>query len=480
MKKLLVLCVSFFFVSAIWGKTIVLYHTSDTHGFFYPKNGVGGFAALGAIISAETKPYLLLDSGDFANGTAETKQTQGLAAVELMNKVGYHAAAVGNHEFDFKDAGIVGLLPQAKFAVLAANLRDSQTKQIPVWAKPFQLFDLDGVKVAVVGLANSNPTQSTKQFYFVKNPLNALRRALAGAEKAGAQVVVILVHDSLSDYYNGVLPYMGKMAKKFGGRVQVVLGGHAHRIFQNEFINGVLFAESGYHLKNVTKVTIDTNDTSGEVVSIHSELIPLVLQKTGEDSSVRALAESLKIAGLDEIIGQAGETLSKDAEKDGEQDSPLDNWISDVLRAYAQTDIFIHNTGGTRISWEKGPITQRDLIDLFPFEDQVMRVEISGKDLKQFIAQGLVPWNKYVYSGLEILYTVNKRGKIKELHIFSHGTELEDEKVYVVGTNSYVSKRFFPQFPAQQIGNKSVRALMKEALEKGPIYPPQTGRIRKQ
>ena len=128
-------------------KTTVLYHTSDVHGFFYPREGRGGFAALKAVLNGEKRPFLLLDSGDFANGTAETRSSKGLKAVEMMNRMGYDAATVGNHEFDFTEDGLAPLFEKADFAVLAANLRNTDSGGVPAFAQPYRVFEADGVRV---------------------------------------------------------------------------------------------------------------------------------------------------------------------------------------------------------------------------------------------------------------------------------------------------------------------------------------------
>ena len=109
-----------------FGKTATLYHTSDTHGFFYPQAGRGGAAALAAVLASGPKEYLLLDSGDFAEGTVETQQSNGLKAIWLMNRLGYHAATIGNHEFAFKDNGFDNLAAAARFPLLAANIQPKE------------------------------------------------------------------------------------------------------------------------------------------------------------------------------------------------------------------------------------------------------------------------------------------------------------------------------------------------------------------
>ena len=97
MKRLLLLAVLLLPV-VLFAKTTTIYHTSDTHGFFYPKNGQGGFAALAAVLKSGPKDYLLLDSGDFSNGTVEAKNSKGLKAVEFLNEMGYHASTIGNQK----------------------------------------------------------------------------------------------------------------------------------------------------------------------------------------------------------------------------------------------------------------------------------------------------------------------------------------------------------------------------------------------
>ena len=78
MKKLLLIIVLLCATVGLFAKTITIYHTSDTHGFYYPRHGQGGFAALANVLKKGPHPYLLLDSGDFSNGTIEAKKSKAL------------------------------------------------------------------------------------------------------------------------------------------------------------------------------------------------------------------------------------------------------------------------------------------------------------------------------------------------------------------------------------------------------------------
>ena len=483
MRKLIVLLSVLVLPLFVAAKTTTLYHTSDTHGFFYPRHGQGGFAALASVLKNGPQPYLLLDSGDFSNGTVETRNSKGLKATQLMNRMGYAASTVGNHEFDFKNDNFPAIMASVNFPILAANFFEKDTLKYPPHIQPYAFFDVGGVKVAAIGLANRTPTNPATDYVYT-DPFEALGNALEKVEKENPNIVVVLVHDSVNDQRHGDKPYVEEIAKKFGGRVHVVFGGHAHVIVQNKEENGVLFVESGCYLNNVSKVTVETDDKTGKVVSAKSELIPLVVEKVGEDKEIKKFADSLREPGVDEPIGVTAAKLSKSPKK-GQMDSPLNDWIADLIRAYAGTDIAIHNNGGTRVDLPKGPITRREIIEVHPFDNMVSRVKVNGKFLKKFIKNGFSPKSLFTYSGLEITYKVNKKGKIKSIKILFNGKPLENRKIYTIATNAYVAGggsegRSFKQIPddqKEQVGTQSIRGLMEAALKQGVVVPPQTGRI---
>lgn len=467
-------------------KTTTIYHTSDTHGFFFPKDGKGGFAALEAVLKSGPKPYLLLDSGDFANGTIETNLSKGLKGVEVLNKMKYDATTVGNHEFDFKNAGFAPMIDKLQVPVLAANFFEKDAKTYPPHVQPYKIFDVDGVKVAVIGIANRNPTSPATDYTFSK-PLEALGNALEKVEKENPNIVVVIVHDSIKDEKHETAPYTAEFAEKFGGRIHVVLGGHAHQIVQNEFINGVLYVESGCYTRNVSKVSVETDDKTGKVVSAKSELIPLIITKVGEDKEMKEYLEKyIREPNVDTPLGTSPEKLSVRPIAKDRLDSPLNDWIVDLIKAYAGTEIAFTNNGGMRVDMPKGVITRRDLMEIHPFDNKISKVKVSGKFLKKFIKTGISPRNLFTYSGLEITYKLNKKGEAKSVKIFFNGKPLENKKIYEVATNSYIAGGgsegyLFKQIPdadKKQIGNASIRDLMEAALKKGEVRAPETGRMK--
>lgn len=475
MKKLLLILL-LLFPLVVSSKTLVIFHTSDTHGFFYPQNKIGGFAALKNVINHEKKPFLLLDSGDFANGTAEAKFSRGAKAVQLMNAVGYSAVTIGNHEFDFKDAGITALIQESKFPILAANLREKATGLLPAGVQAARVFNVDGIKVAVIGLANNHPSHPTQKYTFIK-PLTALSKALQEVEKQNPAVVILIVHDSFVDYQHDILPYMGQIAKRFPGRVQVVLGGHAHKIV-NEYLESTLYVESGAHLEAVSKITVNVDDETGKFLSAQAKLISLNVDEVGQDKTVAKLAEELREPGLDNEVAVITKRLSKKPILPNTLDGELDDWLADEGRKITKTEIFIHNTGGTRMDLLPGSLTRRQLIDLFPFNDVLISMEVPGYTLQKFIKSGLVPWNKYTYSGITVFFDKIGPNRVKNLQIKINGKPLEKRQIYRVGTNSYIARQaLFTDLPQKQVGNQKVSQLIEQALSSGELFTPQTGRI---
>ena len=295
---------------------------------------------------------------------------------------------------------------------MAANFFEKESGKYPKGVLPYQVFDVDDVDVAVIGLANTNPTNKSKKYKFTQ-PLPALEKVLKEKPVQEADITVVIVHDALVDEEHGTQAYISQIAEKFGDKVNVVFGGHAHHIVQNHYINGVLFVESGNYYQSVSKVTIETDDETGKVISAKSELIPLIVEKIGIDEDMAEYAESIKEPGMDEVFGEAAEKISRSSDIEEHKDSPLNNWIADLGRDYAGTQIFVHNNGGTRIDMEKGTVTKRETVDIHPFENTITKMTVDGKFLKYLVKKSLLPRSLFTYSGMTVTYR-NKKGKVKD------------------------------------------------------------------
>lgn len=501
MRKLFLLFLAAFIPWTLSAKTAVIYHTSDVHGFFYASHGTGGYAALASVLKREPLPYLLLDGGDFSNGSPEASRSKGLKSVELMNALYYDAATLGNHEFYFEDAALENMLTSARFPVLAANLADAHTGERPARVLPYKLFNVNGVRIAVIGLASTQVTSSVYKLRDGEQALRAALAALAGGpvraennwralseqvrRQSRAQAVVLLVHNSPDNPYAGGKNLLGELPRLFPGQIHAVLGGHLHQTYIRKN-GGVLFAESGAGLKGVSRIEIETDDETGLFKEARASYIPLVVEKTGQDARILALGESLKEPGLDDVLGRSAERLTLWPEEADTGDGTLSDWMADLFKEYTGAEVFIHNVGAMRKDLQAGDITRRDLEELFPHDNTFVEMDVPGSFLRQLAEKWAYPRPLYIFAGMRLTFERTEKG-VKLRGAFVNGEPLDDSRVYRVAVNSYVAQGnkegyLFRRIPAEHkraCGQLSMRDVIVEGFKtKSPLRAPETGRIR--
>ena len=428
----LLTCLALFVMPlSLSAKTLTIYHTSDTHGFLYPDQfGRGGFAALASLINQGPRNYLLLDSGDFANGTPEAKFSNGLKPVAMFNKMGYHATTIGDHEFDFKEAGFEKMLASLTVPVLAANFVSKDTREYPAHVQPYKIYEVDGMRVAVIGLANAMPTKPVTRYEFL-DPIQSIERVLPQVEAQKPALVVVIVHDSIDDDVHGVQNYTLDIAHRFAGRVHLVLGGHAHKLIPSHTENGTLYVESGYALKEVGVIKVAIDDQTGKVGHMQSLLVELVPSVVGEDEIIRDYADSMLEECRNQKLGRIQTDLVKKAYDDLNYDSPISHLLAELIRRAAGTPIAINNNGGMRKDMTRGELTECDIIELYPFDDDIVVVEVTGKFLKEF---ALSTKGLFSYAGIGVQYFGQGNASI-----LFHEKPLEEDKVYQVAVPEFIA-----------------------------------------
>src|SRR5262249_15114104 len=125
---------------------LVVLHTNDVHGQVMPRAGEGGLAEMATIIRRE-RPDLLLDGGDMFTGTMRCDEFTGKPMIEILGRLKFAAAALGNHEFDYGLEELRKRAAEAAFPILSANVK-TDIAQI----KPYTIVNVNGVRVGVIGL----------------------------------------------------------------------------------------------------------------------------------------------------------------------------------------------------------------------------------------------------------------------------------------------------------------------------------------
>ena len=475
LKKAALLLLLLHCAAFVLAAQVAIYHTSDTHGYYYP-----GSAVLGGFLAAQSKPYLLLDSGDFASGTFEAKESKGLLSVELMNMLGYDAATIGNHEGDFGEAAFIKNLEAADFDILAANMRGAAVSKI----KPYKIYNVGGKNIAVIGLAR-DPLPGSADIKTGRD-ITALKAALAEVKQQNPDAVVLLAHTSAADDLEAKSRALTKSIACMKG-IDLVLGGHVHKIIQNKKINNTVFVESGEELKGLSKIILDFDDKTGRLKSIKSTYIKLDAAKIKPDEKIAAYANQFYRADLDEILAEAKETIYKyNPGGGGDIDSPLGNLITDIIRQTTGADIALHNTEGIRGDMARGFITQRMAHDVLPFQNKIVLVSVSGGFIMR-LAQGALNGRRsaYQYSGLEFDYTL-KDGKPYITRMAVNGAPVDESKKYILAVNDFNASGRAEGYPFKNIaskklyGEETLPAMFEAYLKSqtGGIYAPKTGRIK--
>ena len=145
-------------------KQLVILHSNDTHSVIFPLNpniddkeiaGRGGFLRRINMIKEQRQQYpnlLLLDSGDFSQGSGYYTLFKGEVEVGLMNQMGYDAATIGNHEFDFGMDNMAKLFKMANFPIVCSKY-DCKGTVLEDLVKPYIVLNREGVKIGIFALA---------------------------------------------------------------------------------------------------------------------------------------------------------------------------------------------------------------------------------------------------------------------------------------------------------------------------------------
>ena len=493
--------------------TIAVYHTNDAHGWYSarparwdnhnPNRLIGGYAALSALLKKEKNPYLLFDSGDLYQGTPEGILTKGMASITLMNQLGYSAAVPGNHDFDYGEARFKTLVSSAAFPFVGANVYNKKDFSRAAYLKPFVILEKAGKKIAVPGLLGKHTATSTlpanvKNLEFREEAAETARW-MPEVLKRAPDAVIVLAHIGLSmdlslklvdvsTYEFDPPPFGTLLVARAAHGINLVLGGHNHSGLARGFrdpISGAWLGESYYGLSYVTRAELIFDDATGKLDTIRMELLPLWVDETGQDPAVlKTLAgfEASVERAMGKVVGRAAADL---ALSPAGLDSPLGNWLCDVTRKAAGTDMAFHNTGALRFPIRKGPVRLRDLYQAMPFENTVITMRLSGVQLAQLMSDNLGK-NKAAMqvSGLEVEFKPGPHGVPSVLRLRHKGKEIKPADEFTVATNSYLAfggdgGNAFADGKDVTDTLLSVRDIMAKAISKTPIKPPKTGRIKR-
>ena len=373
---------------------IVILHTNDVHGAI---DNYASVAALKDAYEAAGAQVLLMDAGDFSQGSTSVNVSEGATAVELMNMAGYDVATTGNHEFDFGYANLKTLMESAEFPILAANAFTAEGELAMDEAN--HTFQLGDVTVGVFGLATpetatkAHPAKLEGVTFLAEDELfNCAQEQVDELTAEGCDYIICLGH-------------LGIDAESTGNRsidllenvtgIDVFIDGHSHSTQSDiaEETNGTgmvgdtVLTSTGTKLESVGVVdiaadgTIDASTISMEELNATEGFTP------DQDIATRVSEINAQIEeDMGQVIGTSEVDLDGVRENVRASETNLGDLITDAMLWQAgqdneEVDAAITNGGGIRASIAAGDITKKSVNDVLPFGNTLYVVELTGAEL---------------------------------------------------------------------------------------------------
>lgn len=505
--------------------------TSDMHGYIKPSNFGAkdqdmpfGSAKAATIIkekkAAADGPVLTIENGDFIQGSplsyyiARRRKTNNPAElINVLNLIDYDAGVLGNHEFNYGKDYLQQAISATNHPILAANIVNEEGK--PAFGKAYEIFEKDGVKIAVLGLT----TQYIPNWEHPNHIQGLTFKSIVDTAKEYvpklrelADVVVVSYHGGFEKELTTGEPTEAltgenegyQLATQVAG-IDALITGHQHRVIATT-LNGIPVIQPGYRGEYVGEITLNLEQNAQgkyEVTASEAQLVET--GKAVPDATVLAslteLSEEVE-EWLDQPLGKVeGDMTIQDANQARLKEHPYVEFIQKVQMAATGTDI-----SGTALFNNEGKgfgsiITMRDVVTNYIYPNTLAVLRISGEDLKAALEQsaaffqaeadgtiGINPqfvepkpqyYNYDMYEGIE--YTINVKQPIGKriTTLLYKGQPVHAADWFEVTANQYraVGGGNYAMYTADKIireVQKDMTELIADYLAEHPIIKAET------
>ena len=492
--------------------TLSIVATTDVHGFVFPRDGRGGVALFGGYLknlrasrARDGGAVLLVDSGDTFQGGIESDLSEGALVVDAYNALGYTAAAIGNHEFEFGPVDRSGArqarfadprgalkarAAQATFPFLAANLIDTSTGRPVDWpnVRPSVIVEAAGVKVGIIGVMTIDALRSTLPVNVrglgVAPLAPAILRESGHLRASGATVVLVAAHAgggcrvfadpadlSSCDDSSEIFQIARQLPR---GTVDAIAAGHTHDAIAH-VVDGVAIIQAYSLGRSFGRVDLSVDRRTHHVVGARpfaprevctcQDPESLQCDPSGSTSTpLPATRYEGEVVTADRDVDAAmsrelrrvhdlqavplGVVLDTPVRRSGDVESPLGNLFADALRAGvpgAEVAINNNSRGGLRTDLPAGALTFGSLYDVFPFDNRLVKLTVSGAELQHVVADEVLRGRRGALgvSGIRIHVSCGSGGVRVALFKPSGAAVDADERLVVVTTDTLASGQVF-------------------------------------
>jgi 2',3'-cyclic-nucleotide 2'-phosphodiesterase / 3'-nucleotidase len=402
---------------------ITILGTTDLHGNIAPvdyytdkpdNRGLAKVATLIKRVRKEQPNTLLIDSGDTIQGSplesfhSRKNNVRTDPMMLVMNSLNYDAMAVGNHEYNFGLKVLEKARGEANFPWLSGNTYDKGTQRTHY--KPYIVKDVAGVKIGILGLTtpgvpywDNPPNYAGLEF---REPVAEARKwvtTLRTQEKV--DVVVIAMHMGLGEDLRtgevspGQIPHENEaisIAKEVTG-VDVIFMGHTHRDVPSLYINGVLLTQANHWGRHLARADLYLQrEPSGWRVYAKSARTMPTDDRVEPDPEVVKLAEPYDRQTqewLGRVVAESPETLT--AEDARFRDTAILDLVQKVQLEAGKADVSMVASFNQNARIDKGPVTVRDIAELYVYENTLVVLEVTGQQLKDALEHSAKYYTDY-------------------------------------------------------------------------------------
>lgn len=394
-----------------------IFSLNDTHGAILENGSEMGLAKIANLIKAKrqqnSENTFFIANGDMFQGQLISNSNKGALMVELLNEMELDAFVIGNHEFDWGLEEILKYFDnsenavKANFPILGANVKRKSDDKIPEGIKPYTIINKGGLRVGIIGIINEGLESSIaghriKDYYF-SSMTSAVRDVYNEIEDM-VDIVVVANHGNDTN--------LNIFASEFE-KVIGILNGHTHSRYTGYLTKSTYIqsGSSGEYVGNI-KGSLELLD-SGEIklIDLSSENLnrsnEALLNTSDKESEViiDKYYQDLK-SEYNDVLITTGESMSV---------SQLASFISEVMAKQTGAVAGFHNSGGTRDSFRNNQsLTAADLFKVFPFDNKIITVSVTGSELKQYLNDNYMT------------------------HYLTPNTTINDNERYLIAVNDYI------------------------------------------
>ena len=428
-------------------RKLTILHSNDLHGDFLEekigKIDVGGVSMLSGYINKvreEEENVIYAIAGDMFRGSVIDSEYKGISTIEIMNMLSPDVVTIGNHEIDYGIAHLLFIEKCAQFPIINANLyiKSNGTRLFT----PYKILEIEDMKILFIGIVTEEVLAAAKSDGLVGSFIDTYE----AAQEVGR---ICNAYNAIDIDFTVLLTHIGfEEDKKLAAilepewGVDLIIGGHSHTFMDEPTtINNIVIAQAGHGTDNIGRFDIDVDTDDNCIDSYTWEFVPINENTAEKDLQLEEIINKYK----DEtdrkyrrIITRLSRALTHPVRN---TETSLGCLMADVFRESLGVDLMLMGSGSIR-GQKLGPIVEyRDLAEIFPYDDEIHMVKLTGAQLEKMFLHilrddaflGITEYYQ-LSQDFRLIYSKSEKA-IKEMSL--DGRAIHPENVYTMGIQNF-------------------------------------------